>query len=705
MRRNVLLSVVAVGLIVGGVAPALLHGAVVEATTAAMGARAASGATPTLQIINLGARAQPDGSILYRVCVASDQQPVAGSVTVSATGVPPTTIPLSVVGGFSCGYTDSYLLEGSHFFGASPVGQPVDYQFQQACVVGQGATLSCVDRTGSFPGVNGAPIMPAGSCTVDFTVNAVGKAITPTYLTGCSGGLGLLVGVQLPATDTPIPAPPVCATAVTATSTQPSTGTNTVVPTATATNTAVPTDTATDTSVPTDTYPPLPTLFPGPGHSGVSAVGSNSIASANAPAAATSANTPDTGCATGTPATTSATASPTVAATTGAGTSVTATVTMSATAGATLAPTSTATATSATLTSVAGSKSATTTDTATSATTTATATTATAMATTATAMATTATATTATATTAAVANTATTSPVVTSAATVPASATTAPIAPASATTAPIAPASATTVRATTVTSTPTGAAATATGTPVLAIVIKTPGIVVVPVVRPGSTPTTESAATQAAGLPKSAIRSAEPHLSVSVSPRLLRPGDMLSVNAHYLARSLVRETLTYAPHRQIVLTRHADAGGNVAVRMRMPMVTLRGGHGEAMLSITATFGSRRAAQSTRLALANEILSLTGSVTRGCARDITLRVAYLGKARVQVTVSYLGRARHKTVLSTDRNGIANDRFSVSYRALKLRVLPVVIVVSGQHGANRQTERLQVAQPIPRSCSRK
>src|SRR5579862_6592379 len=119
MRRTVLFSLAAVALLMAGLMPRLVQG---DSTSA----------TP-LQIINIAAQAQKYGSLVYRICVTSDQSSVRGDVTLASAATGATTDIVVTGNGYSCGLPNSYLLEGSQTFG--PSGQSVTYQFVQACVV------------------------------------------------------------------------------------------------------------------------------------------------------------------------------------------------------------------------------------------------------------------------------------------------------------------------------------------------------------------------------------------------------------------------------------------------------------------------------------------------------------------------------------------------------------------------------------------
>lgn len=249
MRRTVLFSLATVVLLAGGLVPRLVQG---DSTSA-----------PPLQVINIAAQAQKDGSLLYRICVISGQSSVRGDVTLAATGTGATTDIVLSENGYSCGLPNSYLLEGSQTFG--PSGQNVTYQFVQACVVDASDVL-CLSRNQPLLGF-GLTVFP--DCSIDVSVNSAGLAIAPTVILPCVNGEGSLTStLALTATPTPTETAASCAlpsataTGPGATATSAATPATATVP---ATATGAPTGLASATA--TATSPPptqTPTATPRP---------------------------------------------------------------------------------------------------------------------------------------------------------------------------------------------------------------------------------------------------------------------------------------------------------------------------------------------------------------------------------------------------------------------------------------------------------
>lgn len=184
---------------------------------------------------------------------------------------------------------------------------------------------------------------------------------------------------------------------------------------------------------------------------------------------------------------------------------------------------------------------------------------------------------------------------------------------------------------------------------------------------------------------------------------MLRPGDTVAVTVRYIKGSLVRTALEYAPHQQMTVTRHADNKGALTLAMRVPALALRNGHGSATLSVLATSGAHKAMTSTGLALSTMILAPIGARIQGCTQAFTVRVAYVGKARVQLVARYPNNHTFFTTwLTTDRYGMGAGHFTVSYLSVKARRLTVLVAASGQSGRDRQTEQARITQLVPSAC---
>ncbi len=225
----------------------------------------ANGSGTSLQILNIGAQALPDGTISYRACVASDSSPVNADLTIGpSSGAPGSIVLILSENGFACAaQPGTYLLTDT--LTPPNTGSPVTYVFQEICARNADgvACLGANDKLGGLP--------IDFSCSVDVAVNASGQAISPTVLRPCTGGQGNLNGTTpLPATATPTGSPP--SQACTQPTSEPTdTSTPTTPPgsaTPMATNTTAPSSVPSDTptSLPantaTPTFPPLPTATP-----------------------------------------------------------------------------------------------------------------------------------------------------------------------------------------------------------------------------------------------------------------------------------------------------------------------------------------------------------------------------------------------------------------------------------------------------------
>lgn len=648
MKRVLLFSLLVVGLLSSGLVPRLAHGDTPP--------------TPSITITNLAAQAQPDGSLLYRVCVTSTQTPVSGRIIVQDGNGDDVLINLAQ-NGYDCGAPGSYLLVGSRSF--SPTGHEVDYTLQEVCVANPG-TAQCLSRYQQLMGTSSKLLFQ--DCSIDFAVNASGKVFYPSQLMGCDDGSGSLTGGQpLPATATPTAAPAGCGATgdatptmtagaaqtaagasptVTATSIPPTATSTSVPPTATstarptATSTARPTATPTNTDTPTRTPLVRATITPkiGPFRadrpSDAKGLGAAMPLEDNtASATDTVTSTPDALC---------------------TATSVPTTATITATATGTDTPAATATLTpSGSASTPTSTASATATDTA-------------------------------------VIPTMTSRPVSTPTSNPPTATAT----------------NTTGVGAPTATATGTALPPTATATQGVISVILPPGGVVVVTPRPTSTGIATLLGLfrgTPTPLARTRTQASEPKLSVSVSPWMLRPGDTFAVTVHYIKWSLVRMAFGYAPHHQLTVTRRADSKGALTLHMRVPTVALHNGHGTATLSVVATSGTRKATTAVGLTLDTMILSPSGARIRGCAQAFTIRVAYASKARVQLVARYPNsHAFFTTWLTTDRHGMATGHFAVSYLSVKARRLTVLVAANGQSGHNRQTEQARITQLVPSAC---
>jgi len=261
-----------------------------------------------------------------------------------------------------------------------------------------------------------------------------------------------------------------------------------------------------------------------------------------------------------------------------------------------------------------------------------------------------------------------------------------------------------------------GPLATTTATsPPLIVMLNTPNAIVVgtlppqplipfatPAVATRTTTPTSVMSSVRAGVGR-ATRSTIPRLTVSVSPRQLRPGDTFAVTVRYIKWSFVRMAFGYAPHHRLTVTQRADSEGALTLHMRVPTVALHNGHGTATLSVVATSGTRKATTAVGLTLDTMILSPSGARIRGCAQAFTIRVAYASKARVQLVARYPNsHAFFTTWLTTDRHGMATGHFAVSYLSVKARRLTVLVAANGQSGHNRQTEQARITQLVPSAC---
>lgn len=648
MRRAVGSSLMVVALLAGAFAPHLVRGD--------------AAASVPLQIINLAAQAQRDGSVLYRVCVLSNPDTIRGNVTLTPTTAAASADVVVTMAGLTCGVPNSYLLEGTQTFG--PSAQVIVYQLQQVCVVNS-SSVACLSRNEPLLGF-GLTVYP--DCSTDFTVDQSGAVIAPTVLTPCLNGQGSLSStmpspVTATPTATPTLAPPTCVPA-TATSTPSSTDTAVASSTATAqpasTGTAAPSSTSPPPATSTDTPLPAPTNTdtdtPQPTNTAVAPPTNTSTPAPTSTSTALPTATP-------TPfflPTSTATPQPT-------NTSIplpTSTNTALPTSTNTPTPTSTRTPTpEVTLTTIpllTPTKTPTRTPTSTQQ---------------ASAGSLRASVLKARDAVDASADCSATSTPVPATATLPG--------PATGSASATAPAAATAA---------TASAATATATATSATIGATAAAL-----SPAS-PTPVSG--QLALTPPR--RPARPSLRVSLSAHLLRPGDVLSVHTRFVKGAVVRLTLGYAPHRMLTLSGHADRQGALALRLRIPAVSLPHGHGTASLSLVATAGKQRARFATRLALSDLIMRLSTARIRACAQVLTLHVAYFAHAAVQFTVSYLNRARYHVTVTAGRNGLITRQISVSYLALKPARLTLTALAAGRHGRERNTQRAQLHVSVPAAC---
>jgi len=351
MRRALLLGLVVTGLLIGGIVPGL----------SGLGHSKAAGG-PTPQVLDIAVQAQ-NNAVLYRVCVSSPSQPVAGVITIRTGRSDSIDLHES---GYSCGPANTYRLEGSYAPGAT--GQETIYALDTLCVSNPFG-VSCLSRDAAFAGANNLPVRLGSDCYVDFTADSSGMVTDPISLRGCRNvreDISLSsTGVAPTATPGsslfPCLTPTVGAATVTSTAVPSVTNTSTPLPTNTPTTAPTATSTSTPSPTGTSTMQPLPGIvdtatkqaLPGAVTTGGSGNGRTATRFSTSRAAADDATaapttTVDNSCAaTSTPATTATgTSVPTATAT---GTSV-----PTATATGTSVPTATATGTSVPATTATG---------------------------------------------------------------------------------------------------------------------------------------------------------------------------------------------------------------------------------------------------------------------------------------------------------------------------------------------------------------
>lgn len=193
-------------------------------------------------------------------------------------------------------------------------------------------------------------------------------------------------------------------------------------------------------------------------------------------------------------------------------------------------------------------------------------------------------------------------------------------------------------------------------------------------------------------------------LWMDVAPQTLRPGDTFVTHVRYAPWAVVHAALAYARHRQVKAIGRTIGTGLAIIRIRVPLIPLRHGHGAATLFISASSDHTHASMVRSLALSNLILAASVTQRRGCTPIVRIHLAYVANGQIQLTAILRGHRWHTVTLHADRQGsVSERRLTWPLSIQKGQQLTLRVIASGQRGRLHQVERTSMTITAPVRCS--